>query len=638
MNKRCTICQYQTTATMEHFCPHDSSRLIGSEDAEDLNSSDPQGFVGQTLLERYRITGRVGTGGWSTIYSAMHLAIRKQVALKVLHHHLSFDPAKLLRFQQEAEACSQINHPNVVRIYDYGTLPNGQPFIVMDYLDGKSLDQILEREHHLSVDRAIDIFSQACCALAAAHESGIVHRDLKPSNIIVTKDERNNDRVVIIDFGLAKALSDADFESLTQTGQVLGTPAYMSPEQCAGKEIDGRADIYSLGCTLFEALTGVKPFLAKTYAEYLVLHVNEPPKSFADLRLTFRIPSLIERIVRKSLQKDPALRFSSAFEMLKELWEVKVGAERVSPLQRIIAAVGKRSRFAVALTAAAALCAMVGLYFGTEDTVSPFFKRWMQTYSEAKKSAEAWNSKESLPKYQEARRLAEAEGAPPQYYAQILDQFAMAENAFVGPQRDLKLYRKALANYLIAEGPDGEHVQAVRLNIIDALLSMYGATAATAKGEYTARDQIRASDVMELCNQQLQSAKTKYGESSRAYVLALTELAIAQSACEYFPESVKTFDQVAAMPASLISAPLAIALTYASGLNEAHDFHFDAARKKITSAIERAREIDFLPYLRRHSGMEESAQWCLRHGMPDKVSQFRELEKLIGDNVPAHSS
>ena len=292
-----------------------------------------ENLAGLRIAENYEILDKVGEGGMSAVYRARHLHLNREVAVKMLHPHLVSNRTTLERFSQEARAVSQIEHMNVVRLLDFGITDENRPYIVMDFLRGDSLSQIIKKRGSLPISVAIDIFLQICDALAYTHDKGIVHRDLKPSNVILLErhrkpsarrqrqrhpeedgDEDNSDSIYIVkivDFGIAKLQphEDAGVAALTQTGDVFGSPLYMSPEQAKGEKLDNRADIYSMGCLMYEALTGVPPINGTNMLEILYRHMNEMPKSMNMLGKKVEIPRNLEAIVFKALAKDPKDRY-----------------------------------------------------------------------------------------------------------------------------------------------------------------------------------------------------------------------------------------------------------------------------------------------------------------------------------------
>jgi serine/threonine-protein kinase len=332
----CPTCKREFTIAEEHStCPHDGSLLS-------VITTDP--LAGETVGNKYEVLEQIGAGGWSVVYKAKQIGLTRLVCLKVLHPHLANDPEKVLRFQREAEAASAVLSQNVAAVFDYGVLPQGQPYLVLEYLDGTSLADILHTQGTLTIERLMPIFLQALTGLAAAHEKGVVHRDIKPSNLFIA----DGATVKILDFGLAKLTtpeSDA-FSNLTQTGQTLGTPSYMSPEQCSGLHIDHRSDIYSLGCVMYEALTGRPPFSGRNAFECMQKHVNEAPLRFPEVEGAPKVPQPIELAVMRALQKDPGARYQSVGEFKAALRLANEGQGRRRSAGRMLARLFPRRKAA----------------------------------------------------------------------------------------------------------------------------------------------------------------------------------------------------------------------------------------------------------------------------------------------------
>jgi serine/threonine protein kinase len=273
--------------------------------------------------DNYEILSIIGRGGMGTIYKGRHREAGNTVAIKVLHAHLLADPISLQRFHQEAEAASALSHPNLIRVLDFGVSRTKQPFLVMDYLEGVELQTLLSHCDHLEIPAFVNVFTQICDALSYAHMKGLVHRDLKPGNIMLLKGDNGSDIVKIIDFGIAKAFGEHARMAprITTTGELLGSPAYMSPEQCGGAVLDTRSDIYSLGCVMYEAATGLLPFNHESTIKTILMHVNEEAMSFAEARPDLPLPIELERIIFKALEKDPVNRYQSAAQLNSDLWE-----------------------------------------------------------------------------------------------------------------------------------------------------------------------------------------------------------------------------------------------------------------------------------------------------------------------------
>jgi len=272
-------------------------------------------MLGRVIDDKYRIDAEIGAGGMATIYRATRLHIGDVVAIKVLHSELLRDPQFAERFKREAQAAARLKHPNVVAIYDFGVSADGIIYIVMELVEGVDLRTIIKDAGPMPAGLAAEIVRQVCAALAAAHGQGVVHRDIKPANIAV-ETTPDGPRVKVLDFGIVR-LGGGAMTAFTQTGAVLGTPAYMSPEQCLGEELDGRSDIYSLGVVLFEMLCGVVPFNSPTPTAVAIQHVQEAPPPLRVLNAS--ISAAVENVVLRALAKRPDDRFANVREFADAL-------------------------------------------------------------------------------------------------------------------------------------------------------------------------------------------------------------------------------------------------------------------------------------------------------------------------------
>jgi serine/threonine protein kinase len=279
-------------------------------------SRDP--LVGTVLDGRFQIESVIGTGGMSVVYKATQLRVNRHVAIKTLKLQLDTKEVYRERFQREISSLCTLNHPNIVTVFDCVIGSDDQPYIIMDYLRGRSLEALIADEGPMSVERFARISIQICSALEHAHKRGIIHRDLKPGNVVLMDDEM--DFVKVVDFGLAK-IGDQN-KRLTHSGELWGSPPYMSPEQCMGEPLDSRSDIYSIGAVMYEMLSGKDPFPnATTVFEFIKSHatVTAPPMIVANPRCL--VPPKIEAVVFKALEKDPANRFQSAKELQEAIVE-----------------------------------------------------------------------------------------------------------------------------------------------------------------------------------------------------------------------------------------------------------------------------------------------------------------------------
>jgi eukaryotic-like serine/threonine-protein kinase len=284
------------------------------------HATDP--LIGQTLDGRYRIERLLGEGGMGMVYKSVHTTLGKPLAIKVLRPEVSKNEEILLRFRQEAQSASQIGNPHIIDISDFGTLPDGSTYFVMEFLTGKSLTVALF-ESKFSTARTIHVIKQLAGALCAAHEIGIVHRDLKPDNVQLIERGGQRDFVKVLDFGIAKV--GGSTSKLTQAGQVFGTPHYMSPEQCAGANVDQRTDIYAVGVMLYEMVCGKVPFDADNLMGILTKHLYENPVAPHDLAPPANCPPALEAVIMKCLQKKPEQRYQSMVELSADLEAVERG-------------------------------------------------------------------------------------------------------------------------------------------------------------------------------------------------------------------------------------------------------------------------------------------------------------------------
>jgi eukaryotic-like serine/threonine-protein kinase len=279
-----------------------------------MSSEDP--FVGREILNGdFKILEKIGTGGMGSVYKAWQVAMDRPVAVKILHQKLAHRKDLVSRFRREARAMSHLSHPNTVKVLLYGELEDGLLYIVMEYLEGRNLNQTVRREGPMAVDRALPIIIQACAAIEEAHRAGIVHRDLKPENIFLCNQGVLKDFPKVLDFGLAK-VTEREMRPgsliLTQEGMVFGTPEFMSPEQAQGDDLTAGSDIYSLAVILYEMLTGKLPFDATNPVEFLQLHVAAKPIPLDKRVHGQKFPEGLSAVIAKALSKKISDRYGSA--------------------------------------------------------------------------------------------------------------------------------------------------------------------------------------------------------------------------------------------------------------------------------------------------------------------------------------
>ena len=269
---------------------------------------------GSVLAERYRILHMIGDGGMGRVYAGEHVTLRRKLAIKVLKSELNRVEANVERFLQEARAASTIAHPNVVDILDFGRVPGGPVYFVMEFLEGEDLAMLLRRQPRLPWSRVQQIVLQVARGLHAAHLCGVIHRDMKPANIFLVRRPDGSEHVKLLDFGIAKWVHSDGLGSITGQGSVFGTARYMSPEQASGLPVDGRSDIYALGVLMYEMLTGRVPFEGDNFMRVATQHINEPIVPLRAVAPDAGISEIVEALVMRALAKNPAERYPSMAE------------------------------------------------------------------------------------------------------------------------------------------------------------------------------------------------------------------------------------------------------------------------------------------------------------------------------------
>jgi len=284
------------------------------------------GLAGHSIAGRYEIVEKIGQGGMAALYKVEDLILGEPFVIKIIRPEVAVKEINQKRFRQEARAARDLNHPNIVAVHAYDISPEGYPYMVMDYVDGYDLGKVLKLQS-LSSKAFFDIFTQVTSALVHAHSRGVIHRDVKSSNILVSLSKEGKLWAKLVDFGIAKLIYPMGDQTqvLTNAGQTVGSPAYMSPEQAQGKKIDARSDIYSLGCVMFEAISGQLPFKGSTAVQLAMQHVSAPAPALA--RITSRCPHNLDRVIQHCLEKNPEHRYQNMFDLRTDLKLVADGKE-----------------------------------------------------------------------------------------------------------------------------------------------------------------------------------------------------------------------------------------------------------------------------------------------------------------------
>lgn len=302
--KKCNSCGNTYPSTLS-FCLNDGSPLVQVDS-----------MIGTVLDGRYRLDKLIGEGGMGDVYRATHIHIDTEFAVKLLKPDFVANQTAIKRFRLEAKAAGRIHHPNAVRVTDFGVTPERIVYLVMELVQGQSLRSLMRNEKRLDYLRTVNIVRQICGAVDAAHRGGVIHRDLKPDNILIEK-VHDTERVKVLDFGIAKLKETKTDAFLTQAGTIIGTPQYMSPEQCQGKNLDPASDIYSIGILLYEMLSGAVPFDGESVLQVVYDQLHAPPRHLREL--SPNLPEPLAQVVMRALEKEPAERQSTAIELSDEL-------------------------------------------------------------------------------------------------------------------------------------------------------------------------------------------------------------------------------------------------------------------------------------------------------------------------------
>lgn len=286
---------------------------------------DAQALIGQTLDGRYRVDAVLGQGGMGMVFRGLQTSMQRPVAIKTLHPQLAMAPSFFERFRREAETASRLHHPNIITVFDFGQTPDGLCYYVMELLEGESLRQRVKQHGPMTLRQAAAVVEQTALGVGHAHHQGVIHRDIKPHNVMLAEVD-GNEYVKVLDFGLVKALEQQeDDEHLTSTGQVLGTPQYMPPEQAGGENVDARSDLYSLAGVFFYCLTGHSPFGANTVRKALLASLQGQVPPVATYRQGAPVPEAIDRLIAKGLRPEKDERFQTVDDFIQALLAATAG-------------------------------------------------------------------------------------------------------------------------------------------------------------------------------------------------------------------------------------------------------------------------------------------------------------------------
>jgi eukaryotic-like serine/threonine-protein kinase len=306
------------------ICAADGMMLVPQEPSRDS-------IVGTVIAGKYRIDAVIGRGGMGAVYRATHVMLNKTIAVKTIKPDLIESTEMVQRFQREARAATSLEHPNIVAVYDFGQAEDGALYIVMEFVNGVSLKDAIRASGPMPAARIARLLTQVASALARAHRNHVVHRDLKPQNLMIATDAKGEERIKLLDFGIAKSMEEGTTTPLTAAGYSLGTPHYMAPEQAVGQEVDGRADLYALGVILYEMLVGDVPFNAGSAPAVLIMHLNDAPEPPSRRRPDLPISPALEAIALRCLEKNPAQRFQTAEEFSEALERAVPAGTPVAP-------------------------------------------------------------------------------------------------------------------------------------------------------------------------------------------------------------------------------------------------------------------------------------------------------------------
>lgn len=427
-----------------------------------------------SIGDQWEVIERLGEGGMSVVYKVKHRVIGKFAAAKLLHRHLVYQGKNLQRFQQESIATGSISHENIISVVDCGITEDSQPYMIMDFIQGESLANIIKTEHKLEAKRTLAIAKQICYGVQAAHNAGIIHRDLKPSNIMLLKQAERADFVKIVDFGIAKIIVDDSDEAraarhhLTETGEIFGSPLYMSPEQCGGAVPDARSDIYSIGVLLYEALAGAPPLMGQNHVETLFKQINETAAPLPNPEKDPLIGKL-DQIIAKAMAKDPADRYQNMAQILADLdlaesgsvaW--MMGGQAPRDLPNIWKKTNQRKITSIMTLL---IVAVVGTAIIVPATI--LSSTIMQKLKAAEQTSQSWwmfytPKPPSEKKYKAALKEASNKVA-------MTKQYYDAKNVQGDLDYATALYDKALIEHLLGQNDKTEHTISIAKTVLNKL-------------------------------------------------------------------------------------------------------------------------------------------------------------------------
>ncbi len=325
--------------------------------------------------DRYESIDLIGKGGMGAVYKATDRSSGQLVALKILRPELAADKAAVKRFEQEVNATVELKHPNLVNVHHLSQTTDGIPFLSMNYIKGEGLDEVIKFDRFMPTQRALNIFVQTATALAHAHSKNIIHRDMKPSNIIISQRSDGQEHINIVDFGIAKVLApNVQQTQLTQTGELFGSPLYMSPEQCSGAPVDLRSDIYSFGCVMYEVVCGRPPFQEENPFQVMLKQVQHEPLPLHSVNPSVSIHKDLEYVVMRCLQKEPGDRYQNVNDLLADLKQLQAGNRIKRKIQKNSRKTRQLIKFIVILLASFSVSwgifALLTYLFGTGAAVS----------------------------------------------------------------------------------------------------------------------------------------------------------------------------------------------------------------------------------------------------------------------------